>query len=690
MPRWTERLNRHDIFLRTAAFFWGFTFFLFFRYSLDRLYPFYGNYLPLSQFALVLFAIAFVAAAISPVAQQRSPRRIAIFILFTTIVTSLPIYIFSGMGAQNAFLLFPLPLSVTLMLLWYLLARYALTYQAVKIYLLAGIAISLVTGRYLTNPFIPPALALAVIILSHLQRPHELRIAHERLVTLRQFVDLLRYLFLAQALHGILDRNREQLPIVVLLCALGFVAPQLTRLFAPQRPHIRYGFIGLPVALIGLAFSFNLIHYTYWGAIAFTTLAIWEAIYFGKSHEIYLRREKYIAGATIAAALAAYYISTEWLQILAAILVALFIVGTLIYIAKNARKTISVFFAFALIAWGFAIYHKYEHSVTREFFRPPHVKPYTAQIPETSQFFTMLMLQKSTGKAVYTNLLPHELLRDAAWRGEKFNTRETNPTILVAQLAYACYMRKQERAYIFAERSLGLYADPTALIALRRLLDYFGHCDLYLADDHGIRSLRNPAQYILTDAKNSTPLNTDTAAKLISLGRAERQRDRVAEAKAIYEQVYSFYKDDPLYLRDLSALAAARGQVDRQIEVLNTLIALHKDNTIHDKKLLMELYAIKGDRRKSAALAYEVLQDGGEAPLAVFAFLQKLFSEPFDRQEMQSLYQKLTAYQPKTDLEIIKYAGIKRNIEDQLKQNTSYDRKFSDENHRQEYITFPE
>jgi len=104
----------------------------------------------------------------------------------------------------------------------------------------------------------------------------------------------------------------------------------------------------------------------------------------------------------------------------------------------------------------------------------------------------------------------------------------------------------------------------------------------------------------------------------------------------------------------------------------------------------MELYALKRDPKRSAALAYEILNDGAESPLAIYSFLQKLFSEPFDRNEMQSLFQKLSQYQPKTDFEVIKFSGLKRAIEDQLKQNPTYDRKFHDENHRQEFITFPE
>jgi hypothetical protein len=120
------------------------------------------------------------------------------------------------------------------------------------------------------------------------------------------------------------------------------------------------------------------------------------------------------------------------------------------------------------------------------------------------------------------------------------------------------------------------------------------------------------------------------------------------------------------------------------------LIGLSKDRAVYDKKLLMELYALRNERKKSAALAYEILAEGSDSPLALFAFLQKLFSEPFDRYEMQALYQKLAQYQPRTDLEIIKYTGLKRSIEDRLKQNPTYDRKFMDENYRQEFISFPE
>ena len=104
----------------------------------------------------------------------------------------------------------------------------------------------------------------------------------------------------------------------------------------------------------------------------------------------------------------------------------------------------------------------------------------------------------------------------------------------------------------------------------------------------------------------------------------------------------------------------------------------------------MELYAIKRDRKKSSTLAYEILNAGSESPLAMYVFLQRLFSEPFDRYEMEALYRKVAQYQPKTDLETLKHAGLKRSVEEMVKQNPTYDVKYHDENHRQEYIAFPE
>ena len=51
------------------------------------------------------------------------------------------------------------------------------------------------------------------------------------------------------------------------------------------------------------------------------------------------------------------------------------------------------------------------------------------------------------------------------------------------------------------------------------------------------------------------------------------------EAQQLYEEIYRFYKDDATFLRELSSLAAARGLIDRQIETLNSIVALKQANT---------------------------------------------------------------------------------------------------------------
>lgn len=690
MAGWFRSLKKYELFYRFSAVLWGFAAIVFFRNLLDNYYPFYRRFFPLSQLALIMFAVGFASAAFYRKPPVRSWRGI-VFGIFVSVVTvtalSMPVFYF---GHERALLLFAVPLSLFAGLLWFELTRHFFFYQPAKIFLLSGALIALALSRFVENNYAPAGIAATAALLSRFQANRSWDVGHERLLGIRQLIDLLRYLFLAQAFHSTLGPNRANLLLVLIICSLGLVLPQLIRLFGAMRPHIQQGLQILPVMFVALAILFNLVHYTYWGAAAYALLAVWEAVYFSKAHEVYLRREKILAGAAIITAIFAYYISTDWLQIISGVLVLSVLTGVLVYVAKNWRKTITALFIVAVGTWLYALQVKYSNSVTRELFRFPVLRLHQPQLPDTNLILSMLVLQKSTGKPVFTNMLPDTLLADAAWRGERIAPFDANPATLVMRLAYRCSVRKLDHIFVFDEKSLGIYSEPAALITLKDILEKFGRCDIFVADGQTMRSVRSLSQAYQVDVKLLQAISPDDAARLLSVARAEKQQDLMAEAQALYERVFSFYRDDPQFLRELSALAAARGHIERQIELLNLLINLKKDNITYDKKLLMELYAIKRDRKKSSTLAYEILNAGGESPLAMYVFLQRLFSEPFDRYEMEALYRKVAQYQPKTDLEGIKYTGLKRSIEDQLKQNPTYDRKFQDENHRQEFITFPE
>ncbi len=684
------RIDRAVLFFRGTAFLQGFAFIVYFRFLLDDLYPFYRGLFPLSQFALLLFALGFIGAALYRAADKPHLRRILAALLPGLFAAGGLIAIYQFAGHDRALLMFPLPVTAIALLLWYELSRHTFVFQPAKIWLICGALAAFFAGSLREFPLVAPVCALVAILLSRLQHAPGWQVVHERIVTLRQLIDFLRYLFLAQAFHGILGQNRSNLVAVLALSTAGLAIPQIIRLAGTRRPHIQTGLLGLPVIFMGLAALYNVLHYNLWGAFAYTALAAWEGIYFARAHEVYLRREKILAGIAIAAGLVAYYISTEWLQILAGGLITLFLAGILVYVAKNWRKAMTALFALAVMGWLLAVQWKYTHSVTRDFYRPPITKLRAATLPDTGLVLTIMKLSKITGKTIRTNILPDELLADTAWRSENISTFHADPATLALRLAYECGLRRAAAVYIFDEKSLGIYAESQALMVLRDFFLRVPHCQMFLADGQALREVTNLSQVLQSDPAQLQNLTPEDAAKILGLARVVKKRDLIAESQGLYEQVFRFYRDDPVFLRELAALAAARGQIERQIEILNLLINLRKDNTIYDKKLLMELYAIRNERKKSAALAYEILSDGNESPLAIFAFLQRLFSEPFDRSEMLSLYQKISQYQPRTDLEIIKYAGLKRSIEDRLKQNPTYDRKFQDENQRQEFISFPE
>ncbi|MBV6492691.1 MAG: hypothetical protein LDLANPLL_00688 [Turneriella sp.] len=689
---WRFSIGARDILFRSAAFLWGFTFFLFFRYLLEKFFPYFRGIFPLTLFALLLFGIAFLAAALYKV---QGRIRWKLFILGTLVsfaVGACIITLFTYFHTKTALLYFPIPLILLSLYLWYELSRYAFSFHTVKPYLIVGIIVSLFVGRYLENPLWAIILSLAVIAFTRTQPQREFTIVHERLLTLRQLIDFLRYLFLAQAFHSILELNREHLLYILIICAIGFVLPLLIQKFGTLRPRIQQGLTTLPIIFSAIAFIFNLLPYPYVGAIAYLLLALWEAIYFGKSHEIYLRREKILAGLAIFSAILAYYIASEWMQILLGILILIFLSGILFNIAKKWRRTITALFSIAVLLWGYAVQEKYSNSVTRVFFRSPPLRIHKPQLPDVGLITAILTERQNLSQRLYTNILPHELYLDNAWQKQNIGTFDANPAFLTLRFIYECYVLKEDRVYILDEKSLEHYAEPLALVSLSKLFNFFGRCNLFITDGKTLRSIKNLGQILsTTPAQIASTITLENAPLLLSLARAEKRYDLTNEAYLLYEQVFPFYKNDTDFLRELSALAATRGLLDRQIEILNLVVQNAKDNTLYDKKMLMELYALKNDKKKSAAMAYEILAaDTGESSLAIYAFLQKLFSEPFDRYEMEALYRKISTYKPKTDLEELKLDGLKRLVEEQMKQNPTGDLKFRDENHRQEFITFPE
>jgi len=671
-----------------AAAIWGFAFIAFFRFELETFYPYYRSYLPLSQFALVLVAIGFVALASR---RQSESKRSTFMHLGATILISAGVlavcYLF---GQEQAHLFFILPLTLAALFIWFEISRQALLFQSAKLFWLIGAIFGLATARFLPSVYAVYGVATFAVILASLITAPKIQIVHERLLALRLPIDLVRYAFLAEAFHTALGHNRAYLLLILLITITGLITPQILARIHPIRPHIGQGLLFLPMIFTGLAILFNLIHYSIWGAIGYAALAIWESIYFKKAHEVYLGREKLLAGGVLVGAIIAYNIAIEWLQIISGLFVVAVLGYTLYLVARAKRKIIVALFSTALIVWVISLQWKYTSSITREFWRPLRSQVHRPTLPDSGLVLTLLSLQKTSDRGIYSNIFPDELLQDAAWTGQNIFARKSDPAILTAQLWYACSLNLKKRIYVFDEKSLGLYSEPAALVTLGSLLEKIKDCDLYLTDGSSMRSVRKLGEEIRGAKPTPQNIKAEDAAKFLSLARSEQRRENLTASAELYDLIFSHYAKEPAILREMSALAAARGQLDRQINLLTSVISLAKDSVIYDKKLLMELYGLKRDKKKSAALAYDILNGQSESPLAIFTYIQRLFSEPFDRYEIEALYRRVSLYQPKTELEEIKFKGLKRQLEDQLKQDVTYEQKSRDENHRQEFIYFPE
>jgi len=674
---------------RISAFTWGFAFIHLFKYILDNIYPFWSATVGLSLFAYLMIFVVWLSYTLffyfNPY-RNRLPR-ILYHVVFS--INALVFYIvLAGMGERTYLNLYPMYFTLQLFIYFFLIASKFPALLPYRISVLAGILPGLITYPYIGNIYVDIFLPAVVYLmpLGIFAANRSFSNSRQRMLPLRQSIDFLRYLLLGLAFYGIFDVYRERFFITAFILAIGPVMSNFFVLTDKKKHHIKYGILLLAVAFIlsaGLYWKFSM---TYWAAVSFSILTVWEGIYFKKIVEGDLKREQLLSGIALVLIIASYAISTEWLTIISGLIVLFIEARILVYIAKGYRKAISVLFGISLLAWGLAIFASYSDSYKRDFLATRR----TQEIAPPASL-TVLNLVKDQSTILATNLFPESVAADFSQKyGVKIIPVETSSYGFLSTVE-RIHRRYPGAIQLYTLKNLKPYDGPggeTPVWKFARLHEIGG---LYLYDHKAPQMYHNgDRDFALGDKPGAGYLPVETWYSLAGkLSDWYLDNNQVEYALGIMKEMAPWY-DAPAVDRQIAHIYGILGDTQNQIEYRKKIYD-RGAATIEDKNLLLELYFLSGDMSQADRLCEELMVVDRENELVYLEWKYKIVKAGKNRFQLETLANTLR-YMPDTlppDKVSRKNNLLQRVLED-LKSNPQWEEIYKKEKTRQENIAYPE
>ena len=680
---------------RLVAFFWGFNFVLLFRYSLNRLYPFWAETFSLSLFALGLVLIIFFSFWWYFHHHKRKRKKSVVFALIVAANTASFLTFILVEGESGYQYLHPLFFSVQLFLQFFLFAAKLPFFIPYRLALISGILPGIIPLELFQNPWVIFLLSAMLSIFPNrtLTEPVlHLEKSKVRMLPLRQSLDFLRFLFLGLALFGIFDINRDHFYGVTALIILGSLVQLLMLKLDRRKHHIRIGVRLLSVSfmLLGLFYllstRYELVNFNYICATGYVLLAIWEAFYFKKVVEGYLEREQRIIFGVIALTALLYFIDFQWVIILGAVVIILVQVRIVIYIFNRYRWAVGATFLLSISIWGIAIANRYFDSLTHSFFQagPTH-KSNDAVFPPN------LITAMQPGKELVTNIYPAEVL--TAISSEQNYFRAIKPFT-----SWPAFIT-----------SLPGYDDKESifLLDLSRLYPYnrieaFNELRKFFYDNENVFFFinRNPGGGLLDNrgkpvAVKEPPADEISSRLLLATG---RELGRYFTAQSKYFLAFKNFTDilestkpaadDYLYAARLSG---AISNVSKQVEFLEKYCREHPGPDIKERNILLELYFGLSDFENTTRVAEQLIDDDEENTIVYLKWIYRIHLELGRRFDWYRFQAQVRQWRVEKGSKAEKdKENLLSQVETLMKENPRWDILQKETNERQEFIEFPD
>ena len=673
-------------YFRAVSFLWGFLFILFFRYLLNTLYPFWSGHVTLSFFAYALILPAWIAYILFQRQYTRSKRWKASVIAVTVVNSFIFLFLLQGFGGSAYLYAHPMAFSIQVLLHFFLFFSVLTLLNKYRISLVFGILPGFLLAEFEPGTMFHIISCTFILILGIVkaQKPENKNPNRFRMIPLRKNIDLVRYALFGISLLGILDDFRFRFFFVLSLLAAGPLLQHIILKIDKRKHHIKQGTIFLSVFFFLLSVGYQKIAFSYWAAIGFSLLTIWEALYFKRRFDGDDRRDQLLVGGVLIFVMFSQSLTYEWMILISGLFIITVQIRILIYVYKSYRKILSIIFLASLISWTFGIVLKYQDSFKRQFFSVSISKKHH---PAPSIYWPLYY--SDLYESLITNVYPEEVLKSIDLKGFPINIEFSNPSGADVTWSISWQDKKSKKnIYLYNLDNMKAYQTRNGIESMEKFHEE--HSGLFFLSTQDLP----PSDIILKNTPELDFSNIDKEVQGvfynfgIKLALWYEKQGNYQDALLIYDELLLNHQENELFLK-AAAANGILGQLDRQIELMEFAIK-SADAGKHNLSLIMELYYYKNQFELSKKTAEKLIKVDPENQLSYLKWIFRILKEQGNRHSWQKFYYRVKKIRIKDNknLESSKEALL-MDIQDTLTANPAGYEIIERERKRQENIQLP-
>lgn len=640
---------------------------------MDTLYPYYRSLFHLSIFVLFLLAIVWFSFFWYIFYHQKKRKKISFYPFILALFNISLIFFLQYRNFEEIRYWYPLSVSIILLGYFFLLAYRLPFFIPFRLPFAAGIILGLIPNPFLqipSNIFFLGTIIAFISIPYLRESPHFAPSGKNKMLPLRKNLDILRFSLLILSLYGIFDEYRHYFPVLISLYTFGFLLQYILYKFHKKRFHIRFGIISLGAFFLffGILFHFFSLHFT--SALMYVFLANWETLYFKKSVESYIEKEQLYFGFILGLGFLLYWMQYRWLFLPVSLLILIVQIFVLRYVYKKYRRTIMLLFLSSFIIWIGNVWYSVINASVETFWIDQKQKINREFLPDPVALFALP--QKAS---ITTNLFPEEVI-------ESFNKRQNYFQFVKCSQSYSFliptryllinkFNQERNHYYLCHIPESSFYSGTKGRSYLFRFIQKYKIPNIFFYDSqvhsiyHPLYSSFKPWQYdrksILKKAiipalilaheqakwhekKNNFKAALIQYKKILKFFEFIKEKEEAIQKKEKYSYLTHYKKsseeinflnelkntqinEEIIYKKLANFAAMSPPNIHEQILYLSNYINFHKNNfgkKIKEKTLLMELYLMDNQKKKSYECALKLVQEDPQNAHSYYKHILKL------------------------------------------------------------------
>ncbi|RME89984.1 MAG: hypothetical protein D6767_07585 [Candidatus Hydrogenedentota bacterium] len=651
---------------------WGIVFIRLYRWLMDFAQPF--THFSITLFGLMLAFLAGLAYFVFFQFHFLAKKR-GIFYSVFLILLGVGFLFFWQQFRTEFFYLYPAVTLGSWILLFIVLVSRLPFFVSSRIALSIGILLGLISKSiHISEVYLWELAILLALIPNRWLRYQKKPIleVRQKMPYLRFGIDFIRIFSFVYVLSETFVRQREKAGIAFFILILGFFLAAVILRFDKKKHHIRFGIslLGFFLALAGLAWFW--VEPVFLLASIFSTLTLWEALYWRKVSEGYILREQLLTLLIFSLFILSEFFHWHFI-ILNILMVIVLVLGIwlFLYASRKVPAFAAVIWFLGLSLWGASSYSLLFHS-------PYEPKQQNIQADWVSSLPWLPAIKEK--KVILSNVIIPSLCKQV-FENKQCIFIQPSPFVLFATLQKELKQTKPDFLFLDMKKYRPYEKGAGKKVFLQWIQKNYSNSCLLL--------FRSKPYFCRHEIKKQNLLESLSNQEQIQLAEYLQKNGYSEQALNILKAVASKnFLPIPL-LNQAWELAAKSARVDLQIYFAERILAQGGVLSLKQKQALMELYYTAKEYDKSLKMVNELLLLLPEKKIPLLRWKFRIIATQGNAYKMQAFYQRLhyqsISPQKKPELE-----KLKKEVEAWLRQNPDLTSHLEKEWKRWEKIRFPE